>query len=62
MEAFFGMMDNTNVNINNGCGHQTGDVDVDDDDDQPTECTEYLLSMILGTMCITASPITNRTT
>ena len=61
MEAFFGMVDNTNVNIN-GCGHQTGDVNVDDDDDQPTEWTEYLLSMILGTMCITASPITNRTT
>ena len=61
MEAFFGMVDNTNVNIN-GCGHQTGDVDVDDDDDQPTEWTEYLLSMILGTMCMTASPITNRTT
>ena len=59
MEAFFGMVDNTNVNIN-GFGHGTGDVD--DDDDQPTECTEYLLSMILGTMCITASPITNRTT
>ena len=61
MEAFFGMVDNTNVNIN-GYGHQTGDVGVDDDDDQPTEWTEYLLSMILGAMCMTASPITNRTT
>ena len=34
----------------------------DDDEDQPTEWTEYLLSMILGTMCNTARPTTTITT
>ena len=43
-------------------GDDDGDDDGDADDDQPTEWTEYLLSMILGTMCNTARPTTISTT
>ena len=54
----------SNVDVGGGEDDNDDDNDCDDDDDgdQPTEWTEYLLSMILGTMCNTARPTTTITT